>query len=394
MSFQNNSFIEGALKRADIPASTVDACYMGNVLSAGIGQAPARQAALGAGLPTSCPCTTVNKVCASGLKAVTLAANDIALGHADVVVAGGMESMSQVPHYVQGVRFGDLRMGNGALIDGALHDGLFDPHNGQHMGMCAEACASEHSITRAAQDAYAKESYTRSIGAWERELFDSEIEPVPLPSKKKRGGKPAQTSKAKSNGDVNVEFVNRDEECFRYSVDGLPNLRPVFVKDETGTVTTGNASGLSDGAAALILMSEDKATELGVRPIARVVSFADAATEPVKFTVAPSIAIPKALRRAALTVDDIDVFEINEAFSVVAEANMKILGLPREHVNEWGGAVGMGHPIGCSGARILVTLLNVMEKRNCRRGVAAVCNGGGGATALVVERGPLQSSPL
>lgn len=357
---------------------------MGNVLTAGVGQAPARQAALGAGLSKSCPCTTVNKVCASGLKAVTMAASDISLNLADIVVAGGMESMSQVPHYVSGERFGGLRLGNGTMVDGIIHDGLFDPYDQQHMGLCAEACAKTHAIPRDAQDAHASESYSRALSSWEHGLFRAEVEPVPLPGKK---GRPVGTE-----GGVN--FVTKDEECYRYRIDGLTAMRPVFIKDGSGTVTSGNASGLNDGAAALLLMSEDKAKELNLQPLARIVSYADAATEPVQFTTAPSLAIPKALKRAQLRIEDVDVFEINEAFSVVAAANMKLLGLSEKTVNVWGGAVSMGHPIGCSGARILVTLLSIMTQKNHRRGVAAICNGGGGASAIVVERDTQQNSNL
>lgn len=355
------------MKRAGVLASEVDACYMGNVLSAGLGQAPARQAALGAGLSARCVCTTVNKVCASGLKAVTLAVSEIAIGSVDVVVAGGMECMSMVPHYVPGARFG-MRIGDRVLIDGVSHDGLIDPYDGHHMGMCAEACARTHKISREAQDAFARRSYTRALQAWDEHLFDAEIEPVVTTVGRKE------------------VIIERDEECFRIERDLLTSMRPAFLKDGTGSVTSGNASGLNDGAAAVVLMSSKKAKQLNIQPLARVIAFADAATKPAEFTTAPSIVIPKVLNRAGLTLEDVDALEINEAFSVVVEANMKLLGLSSEKVNPWGGAVALGHPIGCSGARILVTLLNVMHHEHLTRGIATICNGGGGATAIVIER--------
>lgn len=353
----------------------MDACYIGNVLSAGLGQAPARQAALGAGLSEKCVCTTVNKVCASGLKAVTIAAMEISLGMAEIVVAGGMESMSQAPHYVSGARFG-MRMGDGRLVDGVIHDGLWDPYDKQHMGLAAETCARVCTLPREAQDNYARESYSRALQAWDEQLFDAEIEPVFVTVGRK---------------DIHVE---RDEECFRINPDSLSSFQPAFLKDGTGTVTSGNASGVNDGAAAVVLMSARKAFELKIRPLARILSYADAETKPVKFTTAPALAIPKALARCAVSMDDVDVLEINEAFSVVAEANMKLLNLPPQKVNLWGGAVALGHPIGCSGTRILVTLLSIMQHRNLKRGVAAICNGGGGATALIVEREKLTTSNL
>lgn len=365
----------GALKRAGVQPTAVDMCYMGHVLTAGAGQSSTKQAALAAGLPPSVVCTGVNKVCASGLKAITMAAQEIALGNANIVVAGGMENMSLVPHYVGGLRFG-LRMGDSTAIDGVIHDGLFCQHTKQHMGMCAEACATEHSISRAQQDEYAKESYQRAIAAWSSDMFHDEIEPVTA----KQGRKEV--------------VVEKDEECFRHSVDALPSMRPSFRKDGQGTVTSGNASSLNDGAAAVVLMSHRQAERLGCPILGWINAFADAEQEPLKFTTSPYLAIPKALTRAGVNIDDVDVFEINEAFAVVAAANLKLLKLPADKVNVRGGAVALGHPIGCSGARIVVTLLNVMRHRNAQRGVAAVCNGGGGATAVVLERQVSQQSQL
>lgn len=355
--------------------SDVDACYMGHVLTAGTGQSSTKQAALAAGLPPSVVCTGVNKVCASGLKAITLAAQEIALNNANIVVAGGMENMSLVPHYVEGLRFG-IRMGDSSVVDGVIHDGLFCPHTTQHMGMCAEACATEHAISRTQQDEYAKESYQRAIEASDSGRFHHEIEPVNA----KQGRKEI--------------LVDKDEECFRHSVDSLPSMRPSFRKDGQGTVTSGNSSSLNDGAAAVVLMSQRQAERLGCPILGRISAFADAEQEPLKFTTSPSLAIPKAVAKADVSIDDVDVFEINEAFAVVAAANLKLLNLPSEKVNVWGGAVALGHPIGCSGARIVVTLLNVLRYRNARRGVAAVCNGGGGATAIVLERTICQQAQL
>lgn len=358
---------EGALKRCGVAAASVEACYMGNVLSAGVGQAPARQAALAAGLSDTCVCTTINKVCASGLKAITLAAQEIALGYADVVVAGGMENMSQVPHYVDKMRFG-MRMGNSTVVDGIVHDGLTDAHESVHMGMCAEACAGRFELTRAMQDAHARSSYARSRRAWADGRFKDEVVAV--------SSVVSQTAEA----------VERDEECERIELDAIEKMRPAFRKDGMGTVTRGNASGLNDGAAAVVLMSAKAASEQGIAILGRIAGFADAEQEPVQFTTTPAVAISSALRRARVDVSDVDVFEVNEAFSVVALANTKLLGVSEDKVNVWGGAVSMGHPLGCSGARIVVTLLSVMRFANVRCGVAGVCNGGGGATALVVER--------
>lgn len=370
MSASKSSFApasSGALEKASLPASDVDACYMGNVCSAGLGQAPARQAALKAGLPPSCVCTTVNKVCASGLKSITLAAQDIALGIAEVVVAGGMENMSATPYYLPKARFG-YRMGDQSTIDGILCDGLTDSTEDKHMGTFAERCAATHGFSRSAQDDYARMSYRRSVNAWSEGKFAGEIVPVRAMVGRK---------------EVDVD---RDEECTRTPIDKIATMRPAFLKDGTGTVTSGNASGLNDGAAAVVLMSRARATQLDMAVLGTVTGFADAERAPADFTIAPALAIPKALKRAGRKMDEVDVFEINEAFAVVALANCKLMGLEGGKVNVWGGAVSLGHPIGCGGARIVVTLLSVMRERGGRVGVAGICNGGGGATAMVVER--------
>ncbi|KAI0562245.1 acetyl-CoA acetyltransferase [Gracilaria domingensis] len=359
--------IQGALKKAGVRPCDVDACYMGNVCSAGLGQAPARQAAMGAGLPVSCVCTTVNKVCSSGLKTLSMAAQDIILGQANIVVAGGMENMSKIPFYVPQARFG-YRIGDGQLVDGLLNDGLIDPDSQNHMGLCAEICSERHGITREMQDRHAKESYRRSRAAWEDRRFYSEVVPVVV----SEGGR-----------DLCVE---RDEECFRIDVSTMESLSACFIKDGSGTVTRGNASGLNDGAAALVLASRAKAVELGLSALVTIRGFADAEVEPEQFTTAPSLSIPKALKRAGRSMDEVDVFELNEAFSVVALANSMLLALPEEKVNLFGGAVSLGHPLGCSGARIAVTLLSVMKHTDSRVGVAGICNGGGGSTAMVFER--------
>lgn len=332
---------------------------MGNVFSANLGQAPARQAALAADLPSSCISTTINKVCASGLKAITLAAQAIALGQERVVVAGGMENMSQIPHYAL-LRFGS-RLSNLQLVDGLLHDGLLDPHLRQSMGLCAEACARKHSFSRAQQDGHARESYRRAKAAWVARKFAPEIASVP-----------------------GVEAY--DEELKQIDVGILSEMRPAFGKGKDATVTKGNSSGLSDGGAALVLMSAERAAETAAPVMATVLGYADVEQNPLEFTTSPSVAIPKALARAGISIHDVDVFEINEAFSVVSLANAKLLELDDSKVNVFGGAVSLGHPLGCSGARILVTLLNVLNDRKGRYGVAAICNGGGGATAIVVER--------
>lgn len=357
--------IKGALDKINLNPQLVQEVLMGNVVQAGVGQAPARQAAIYAGIPNTVPCTTINKVCASGMKAVMQAAQSIALGEADIIVAGGMENMSLIPHYLfarNGTKFGPT-----TLIDGMQKDGLVDAYDENAMGVCADACATEYKFSREDQDAFAIQSYKRSEAAWNTGKFDNEIVPVEVPQ---RRGEPM--------------IVNKDEEYTNVKIEKIPSLRPAFTKD--GTVTAANASTINDGAAALILMSEDKAKELGIKPIATIKGYADAAHEPQWFTTAPAKALPKALNRAGISLKDVEYFEFNEAFSVVGLANMKILGLNDKNVNVNGGAVSLGHPLGCSGARILVTLLNVLEQNNAKIGAAAICNGGGGASAMVLER--------
>ena len=358
--------IKGAIDKAGIPASVVDEVFMGCVLQAGLGQAPARQAAIYAGLGDHVPCTTINKVCASGMKAIIMGAQSIALGDADVTVVGGMENMSQVPHYMPGSRLG-TKLGNITLIDGMVYDGLTDAYNQEHMGNCADLCAREYKISREEQDAFAIESYRRSAEAWKSGRFAEEVVAVSVPQRK---GDPV--------------MVTEDEEFKNVFIDKIPHLRPVFSKD--GTVTAANASTLNDGAAALVLMSREKAEELGVKPLARIISYADAAQAPEWFTTSPSKAIPKALDKAGLKIDDIDFWELNEAFAVVGLANIKELGLDPAKVDVNGGAVSLGHPLGCSGARIIVTLLHVLSQKEARRGGAGICNGGGGASAMILER--------
>ncbi|KGN64993.1 acetyl-CoA acetyltransferase, cytosolic 1 [Cucumis sativus] len=362
--------IECALKRANVDPSLVQEVFFGNVLSANLGQAPARQAALGAGIPNSVICTTINKVCASGMKATMIAAHTIQLGINDVVVSGGMESMSNTPKYLQEVRKGS-RFGNDAVVDGMLKDGLWDAYNDFPMGACAEICASQYSITREEQDAYAIKSFERGLAAQNNGSLSWEIAPVKVPSVR---GKPSST-------------FDKDESLRQFDAAKLKKLRPSFKKDG-GTVTAGNASIISDGAAALVLVSGKKALELGLEVIAVIKGYADAAQAPELFTTTPALAIPKAISNACLHHSQIDYYEINEAFSVVALANQKILGLDPDRVNAHGGAVSLGHPLGCSGARILVTLLGVLRQKNGKYGVGAVCNGGGGASALVVELMP------
>jgi acetyl-CoA C-acetyltransferase len=354
------------LRRAGVQPEVVDEVIMGNVLPAGTGQAPARQAALFAGLPEQVACTTVNKVCGSGLKAVMLAAQAIACGDAEVVVAGGMENMSQVPHYLPEARNG-LRLGHGRVVDGMIHDGLWDVYNNFHMGNAAEICARDMAISRADQDAFAAESYRRSTAAIAVGAFQREIVPVPVPQRK---GDPV--------------LVDTDEEPGKGRPDKLASLNPAF--DKAGTVTAGNASSINDGAAALLLMSADKARELGLKPMARVVAAAGVAQKPEWFTTAPAASINKALAKAGLRLDEIDLFEINEAFSVVSLANERLLKVDPAKVNPRGGAVSLGHPIGASGARVLVTLLHELEDLGKRRGLASLCIGGGEAVALIVER--------
>ncbi|KDP29950.1 hypothetical protein JCGZ_18519 [Jatropha curcas] len=359
--------IEAALKRAHVDPSLVQEVFFGNVLSANLGQAPARQAALGAGISNSVVCTTVNKVCASGMKATMLAAQSIQLGINDVVVAGGMESMSNTPKYLAEARKGS-RLGHDSLVDGMLKDGLWDVYNDVGMGSCAEICADNHSITREDQDNYAIQSFERGIAAQEGGAFAWEIVPVEVSGGR---GKPST-------------IIDRDEGIGKFDPVKLRKLRPSF-KQDGGTVTAGNASSISDGAAALVLVSGETALKLGLQVIAKITGYADAAQAPELFTTAPALAIPKALSSAGLDASQVDYYEINEAFAVVALSNQKLLGLNPEKVNVHGGAVSLGHPLGCSGARILVTLLGVLRQRNGKYGVGGVCNGGGGASALVLE---------
>jgi len=358
--------IAGAMDKIGLSPSLVDEVFMGNVVQAGVGQAPARQAALGAGIPDSVPCTTVNKVCASGMKAVMSAAQAIALGDADVVVAGGMESMSNIPHYVQ--MRGGHKFGPATMVDGMQRDGLVDAYDKNAMGVCADACATEYSFSREDQDAFAIQSYERSAKAWSEGKYSNEVVPVSVPQ---RRGEPV--------------VVSEDEEYKNVKMEKIPALRAAFTKE--GTVTAANASTINDGAGAMILMSAEKATELGLTPLASIKGYADAAQEPKWFTTAPAKALPKAIAKAGISLDDVDYFEFNEAFAVVGLANMKILGLNDTNVNVNGGAVSLGHPLGCSGVRILITLLSVLEQNNGKIGAAAICNGGGGASAMVIERG-------
>ncbi len=357
--------IKGALSKINLDPAEVNEVLMGCVLQAGLGQAPARQAAIYAGIGENVPCTTVNKVCASGMKALSMAAQSIALGDADVIVAGGMENMSSAPHYLPNSRIG-TKLGNITMIDGLVHDGLTDSYKKEHMGTCADLCATEHKISREEQDEFAMNSYKKSAKAWESGAFKNEVVPVEVPQ---RRGEPV--------------VVSEDEEYQNVKMDKIPGLRPVFTKD--GTVTAANASTLNDGAAALVLMSKEKAEAMGLKPLAKIVSYADAAQAPEWFTTAPSKAIPLALSKANLDKSDIDYWELNEAFSVVGLANIKILGLDASKVDVNGGAVSLGHPLGCSGARIIVTLINVLKQNNANKGCAAICNGGGGASAMVIE---------
>lgn len=357
--------IKGALEKINLDPNLVDEVIMGNVVQAGVGQAPARQAALHAGLPNSVIATTVNKVCASGMKAVMLGAQSIMAGDAEIIVAGGMENMSMIPHYVHlrnGVKFGPTSM-----VDGMQKDGLQDAYDNNAMGVSADLCASEYKITREQQDAFAVQSYERSSKAWEAGKFDNEVVPVAVPQ---RRGEPV--------------MVTKDEEYTNVKLDKIPSLNPAFTKE--GTVTAANASTINDGAGAVILMSEEKAAAMGLKPLATIVSYADAAQEPKWFTTAPSKALPKALDKAGLSVADVDFFEFNEAFAVVGLANAQILGLDNNKVNVNGGAVSLGHPLGCSGVRIIITLINVLQQNNAKIGAAAICNGGGGASAIVIER--------
>ncbi|MDT0608473.1 acetyl-CoA C-acyltransferase [Croceitalea rosinachiae] len=357
--------IKDALDKINLSPKMVDEVLMGNVVQAGTGQAPARQAAIYAGIPDTVPCTTINKVCASGMKTVMQAAQAIALGDAHIVVAGGMENMSLIPHYVHmrnGVKFGPT-----SLVDGMQKDGLVDVYDQNAMGVCADACASEHDFSREDQDNYAIQSYNRSSDAWKAGKFSNEVVPVEVPQ---RRGEPI--------------LVSEDEEYKNVRIEKIPSLRPAFTKD--GTVTAANASTINDGAAALILMSAEKASELKLQPLVTIKSYADAAQEPKWFTTAPAKALPKALDKAGISIEDVDYFEFNEAFAVVGLANTKLLGLTDSNVNVNGGAVSLGHPLGCSGARILVTLIHILQQNNAKIGAAAICNGGGGASAMVIER--------
>ena len=356
--------IKGALDKINLNPNLIDEVFMGNVVSAGIGQAPARQAAIFAGIPDTIPCSTINKVCASGMKSVMLAAQSISLGDTEIVVAGGMENMSSIPHYLhgrQGTKFGPT-----TLEDGMQKDGLVDAYDKVAMGVFADACATKYGFSREDQDAYAIQSYQRSSEAWKSGKFSDEITPVEIPQ---RRGAPI--------------LMTEDEEYKNVKMDKIPSLRAAFSNE--GTVTAANASTINDGGAALILMSMEKALELKLTPIAKIKSFADAAHEPEWFTTAPSKAIPKALSKANITIDDVDYFELNEAFSVVGLANMKILNLKSERVNVNGGAVSLGHPLGVSGARIIIALTSILKQNNAKIGAAGICNGGGGASAMIIE---------
>jgi acetyl-CoA C-acetyltransferase len=356
--------IKGAVEKSNVPVDAIDEVFMGNVLQAGVGQAPARQAALGAGLNQNVPCTTVNKVCASGMKSIMLGAQTILAGDNHVVVVGGMENMSQTPHYVDG-RNG-TKFGNITMLDGITKDGLLDVYNKVPMGNCAELCAKEYNITREDQDNFAITSYTRAADAWKAGRFENEIVPVSVPQRK---GDPI--------------LVSEDEEYKNVFLDKIPGLKPAFDKD--GTITAANASTLNDGASALVLASAEAVEKYGLKPIAKIVSYADAAQAPEWFTTAPSLAVPKALEKAGLKTSDVDYWELNQAFSVVGLANIKILGLDPSKVDVNGGAVALGHPLGNSGSRVIVTLINVLKQNNAKIGAAGICNGGGGASAMVIE---------
>ena len=357
--------IKGALEKIQLDPNLVNEVYMGNVVQAGVGQAPARQAAIFAGLSNEVACTTINKVCASGMKAVMLASQAIQCGDADIVIAGGMENMSLIPHYMN-LRSG-TKFGPNTMVDGMQKDGLTDAYDNNAMGVSADLCANKYNISREEQDSFAIQSYKKSSEAWNSGKFNNEVIPVSVPQRK---------------GDPIV--ISKDEEFSNVNLDKIPSLNPAFTKE--GTVTAANASTINDGAAALILMSEEKALSLNLKPLAYVRSYADAAQEPKWFTTSPAKALPIALKKAGLTTSDVDFFEFNEAFSVVGLANSKILGLNNDKVNVNGGAVSLGHPLGCSGARIIVTLINVLEQNNAKIGAAAICNGGGGASAIVIEK--------
>jgi acetyl-CoA C-acetyltransferase len=356
--------IQSAIEKAGIQPEQVEEVLMGCVLQANLGQAPARQAAKYAGLPDKVVCTTINKVCASGMKAVAQAAQSIMLGDADIIVAGGMENMSSVPFYVENLRWGN-KYGDTKLIDGLAKDGLTDCYHGYAMGCAADLTATEHKISREEQDAFAIESYTRSQNAWGSGKFKDEVVVVEVPSRKET-----------------IKF-EKDEEPWNVKFDKIPGLKPAFSKD--GTVTAANASTMNDGAAALVLMSKEKANELGIKPIAKIISYADAEQAPEKFTTTPSLAVPRAVKKAGLKMSDIDYYELNEAFSVVGVANIKLMSLDPSKVNVNGGAVSLGHPLGASGARIIISLINVLKQNNGKYGAAGICNGGGGASAMVIQ---------
>lgn len=356
--------IKAALERSGIDAAAVNELFMGNVVSAGIGQAPAQQASIFAGLPVTLPCTTVNKVCASGMKAIMLGAQSIMNGDNEIVIAGGMESMSNIPYYLDKVRTG-LRLGHSQVTDGIIKDGLWDPYNNYHMGEAGELCSREYRITREEQDEFAKESYSRTIKAYEQGFFNNELVPVDIEGKMPKR-------------------ITEDEEYRKANFEKMSTLKPAFAKD--GAITAANASKINDGAAAVVLISEDKLESLGLKPIAKIVAFADASQSPEWFTTTPIIAMTNALNKAGMKVSDMDYFEINEAFSCVPIVNARELNIPKDRLNVWGGAVSMGHPIGCSGARITVTLISVLHQLGGRYGLAGICNGGGGASALIISR--------
>lgn len=358
--------IKAAVERTGIQFSDVKEVYMGNVLSANIGQAPVTQAMLAAGIPDNTPSTTINKVCASGMKAIMIGAQSIMLGTNDIVVAGGMESMSNAPYYLPNERWG-AKMGNKEVVDGLIKDGLWDPYGNKHMGSCGETCAREYNFSREDQDNYAIESYKRAAEAWKNGAFKNEVVPVAIPQKK---GDPI--------------MVTEDEDYTKVKFDKVPTLAPAFEK--SGTITAANASGINDGASAVVLMSKEKCEALGLKPLAKILAFADAQQAPEWFTTTPAKAMPKAIEKAGLKVSDIDYFEINEAFSVVALANMKDLGISHQQTNIYGGAVALGHPVGSSGARITITLLSALQNNNKKYGCAGICNGGGGASAIVIEK--------
>tara|TARA_B100001778_G_C18537529_1_gene606640 strand:- start:113 stop:1291 length:1179 start_codon:yes stop_codon:yes gene_type:complete len=357
--------IKGAIKNAKISKDIVDEVFMGNVLQANLGQAPAKQSAIMAGLKDTVPCTTINKVCSSGMKSIMIAAQSIIAGDNEIVIAGGMENMSNVPHYLNKVRTGQ-KLGDVKVIDGLIKDGLTDVYNNIHMGVCAEKCASEMSFSREQQDNFAIESYNKSTNANLKGNFKNEIVPVEI---KQRNG--------------NILIIDEDEEIKKIDYEKVPNLRPVFKKD--GTITAANASTLNDGASALVLMCSQKAKQLNLKPIAKILSYADASQNPEWFTTAPSKALPLALKKAKLTINDIDYFELNEAFSVVGLANINLLKIDKQKVNVYGGAVSMGHPLGSSGSRIVVTLTSILDQENGKIGAAAICNGGGGASSIIIQ---------